>query len=99
MDKLIHDDRRTSMICNDGATIMKLFDIVCPVADIAKSQDAKVCSLKIGSSLSCALLFLFPFYQPFMHKLLNVARLGLLESLQNMDVVFKTLNFRLEMRP
>eukprot|EP00271_Cylindrocystis_brebissonii_P009210 TRINITY_DN23899_c0_g1_i1.p1 TRINITY_DN23899_c0_g1~~TRINITY_DN23899_c0_g1_i1.p1 ORF type:complete len:567 (+),score=140.01 TRINITY_DN23899_c0_g1_i1:352-2052(+) len=47
MDKLIHDkDRGTTTISNDGATIMKLLDIVHPAAktlvDIAKSQDAEV---------------------------------------------------------
>jgi hypothetical protein len=45
MDKLIHDDKQTSMICNDGGTIMKLLNIMCPISDIAKSQDVKVCSL------------------------------------------------------
>jgi hypothetical protein len=49
MDKLIHDDKGTTTISNDGATIMKLLDIVHPAAkilvDIAKSQDAEVCSL------------------------------------------------------
>jgi T-complex protein 1 subunit eta len=46
MDKLIHDDKGTTTISNDGATIMKLLDIVHPAAkilvDIAKSQDAEV---------------------------------------------------------
>eukprot|EP00246_Nothoceros_aenigmaticus_P005538 TRINITY_DN1766_c0_g2_i2.p1 TRINITY_DN1766_c0_g2~~TRINITY_DN1766_c0_g2_i2.p1 ORF type:complete len:256 (-),score=48.96 TRINITY_DN1766_c0_g2_i2:1087-1827(-) len=45
MDKLIHDAKGTT-ISNDGATIMKLLDIVHPAAkllvDIAKSQDAEV---------------------------------------------------------
>ncbi|EFJ16712.1 hypothetical protein SELMODRAFT_168086 [Selaginella moellendorffii] len=45
MDKLIHDDKGTT-ISNDGATIMKLLDVVHPGAkvlvDIAKSQDAEV---------------------------------------------------------
>ncbi|KAJ7530635.1 hypothetical protein O6H91_14G011800 [Diphasiastrum complanatum] len=45
MDKLIHDDKGTT-ISNDGATIMKLLDIVHPAAkilvDIAKSQDLEV---------------------------------------------------------
>jgi hypothetical protein len=45
MDKLILDDKQTSMICNDGATIMKLFNVMRHVSDIAKSQDVKVCSL------------------------------------------------------
>jgi len=101
MDKLIHDDKGTSTICNDGATIMKLLNIVHIVANIIKSQNVKVYSF-VGSSLSCALLFMFPFYNPFMHQLLNVARSGLLESLQSMDVVYyfsKTLNFKLKMGP
>ncbi|XP_050425022.1 T-complex protein 1 subunit eta [Adelges cooleyi] len=46
MDKLIVDSRGTVTISNDGATIMKISDIIHPAAktlvDIAKSQDAEV---------------------------------------------------------
>jgi len=46
MDKLIVDARGKATISNDGATIMKLLDVVHPAAktlvDIAKSQDAEV---------------------------------------------------------
>ena len=46
LDKLIVDSRGKATISNDGATIMKLLDIVHPAAktlvDIAKSQDAEV---------------------------------------------------------
>jgi len=46
MDKLMVDARGSATISNDGATIMKLLDIVHPAAktlvDIAKSQDAEV---------------------------------------------------------
>ncbi|CAH0559411.1 unnamed protein product [Brassicogethes aeneus] len=46
LDKLIVDNRGKATISNDGATIMKLLDIVHPGAktlvDIAKSQDAEV---------------------------------------------------------
>jgi hypothetical protein len=46
MDKLIHDDKGTTTISNDGATIMRLLDIVHPAAktlvDIARSQDSEV---------------------------------------------------------
>jgi len=46
MDKLIVDQNGKATISNDGATIMKLLDIVHPAAktlvDIAKSQDAEV---------------------------------------------------------
>lgn len=46
MDKLIINDGGQATISNDGATIMKLLDIVHPAArtlvDIAKSQDAEV---------------------------------------------------------
>lgn len=46
MDKLIVDTNGQATISNDGATIMKLLDIVHPAAktlvDIAKSQDAEV---------------------------------------------------------
>jgi T-complex protein 1 subunit eta len=45
MDKLIYEGHK-STISNDGATVMKLLDIVHPAArvlvDIAKSQDAEV---------------------------------------------------------
>jgi len=45
MDKLIHDGQRVT-ISNDGATIIKLLDIVHPAAktlvDIARSQDDEV---------------------------------------------------------
>lgn len=46
MDKLIVDNGGKATISNDGATIMKLLDVVHPAAktlvDIAKSQDAEV---------------------------------------------------------
>lgn len=46
MDKLIVDQRGSVTISNDGATIMKLLDIVQPAAkalvDIARAQDAEV---------------------------------------------------------
>lgn len=46
MDKLIVDNRGKATISNDGATIMKLLDVVHPAAktlvDIARSQDAEV---------------------------------------------------------
>ncbi|CAL5229846.1 g13255 [Coccomyxa viridis] len=46
MDKLVHDDRGKVTISNDGATIMRLLDIVHPaakvLADISMSQDAEV---------------------------------------------------------
>jgi len=46
MDKLMVDERAQVTISNDGATIMKLLDIVHPAAktlvDIARSQDAEV---------------------------------------------------------
>ena len=46
MDKLIVDSKGSSTISNDGATILKLLDVVHPAAktlvDIAKSQDAEV---------------------------------------------------------
>ncbi|CAH1766553.1 4063_t:CDS:10 [Entrophospora sp. SA101] len=46
MDKLIVDEKGEVTISNDGATIMKLLDIVHPAAktlvDIARSQDAEV---------------------------------------------------------
>lgn len=46
MDKLIVDNQAKATISNDGATIMKLLDVVHPagktLVDIAKSQDAEV---------------------------------------------------------
>lgn len=46
MDKLIHDDRGNTTISNDGATIMKLLEIVHPAArtlcEISLSQDSEV---------------------------------------------------------
>lgn len=46
MDKLIVSQDGKATISNDGATIMKLLDVVHPAAktlvDIAKSQDAEV---------------------------------------------------------
>lgn len=46
MDKLIVDDRGLATISNDGATILKLLDVVHPAArtlvDIARAQDAEV---------------------------------------------------------
>jgi T-complex protein 1 subunit eta len=46
MDKLIVNDRGEAQITNDGATILKLLDIVHPTArtlvDIARAQDAEV---------------------------------------------------------
>eukprot|EP00898_Chlorokybus_atmophyticus_P002236 jgi/Chlat1/3012/Chrsp201S03265 len=46
MDKLVHDDKGNTTISNDGATIMRLLEIVHPAAktlvDIAKSQDSEV---------------------------------------------------------
>ena len=46
MDKLVYDDKGNTTISNDGATIMKLLDIVHPAAkllcDISMSQDSEV---------------------------------------------------------
>ncbi|XP_059391920.1 T-complex protein 1 subunit eta isoform X2 [Carassius carassius] len=46
MDKLVVDNRGKATISNDGATILKLLDVVHPAAktlvDIARSQDAEV---------------------------------------------------------
>eukprot|EP00696_Hemimastix_kukwesjijk_P012503 gnl/Hemi2/25735_TR8643_c0_g1_i1.p1 gnl/Hemi2/25735_TR8643_c0_g1~~gnl/Hemi2/25735_TR8643_c0_g1_i1.p1 ORF type:complete len:605 (+),score=238.54 gnl/Hemi2/25735_TR8643_c0_g1_i1:95-1816(+) len=46
MDKLIYDEKGKVTVSNDGATIMKLLDVVHPAAkslvDIARSQDAEV---------------------------------------------------------
>ncbi|WVO16180.1 T-complex protein 1, eta subunit [Cryptococcus depauperatus] len=46
MDKLIVDDRGLATISNDGATILKLLDVIHPAArtlvDIARAQDAEV---------------------------------------------------------
>lgn len=51
MDKLIVDQGGKATISNDGATILKLLEIVHPAAktlvDIAKSQDAEVNNINI----------------------------------------------------
>lgn len=56
MDKLIVDQNGKSTISNDGATILKLLDIIHPAAktlvDIAKSQDAEVRTVLLHSSMS-----------------------------------------------
>lgn len=63
MDKLIHDDKGKTTISNDGATIMKLLDIVHPAAkilvDIAKSQDSEVLYLLFFYSLPPFVHYLF----------------------------------------
>ena len=52
MDKLIVDSRHNATISNDGATIMKLLDVVHPAArilvDIAKSPDFLAFIDKLG---------------------------------------------------
>jgi T-complex protein 1 subunit eta len=62
MDKLMVDSRGEVTISNDGATIMKLLDIVHPAAktlvDIARSQDAEVPEKKIFYAPFCCLFFL-----------------------------------------
>lgn len=58
MDKLMVDSRGEVTISNDGATIMKLLDIVHPAAktlvDIARSQDAEVLYTLTNASWSLA---------------------------------------------
>ncbi|XP_029819575.1 T-complex protein 1 subunit eta [Manacus vitellinus] len=65
MDKLIVDDRGKATISNDGATILKLLDVVHPAAktlvDIAKSQDAEV-----GGEPGCA-------REPAVNKIKDIA--------------------------
>lgn len=55
MDKLIHDEKGNTTISNDGATIMKLLDIVHPSArilvDIAKSQDSEVLIVSFAANM------------------------------------------------
>lgn len=50
MDKLIYGEGSQVTISNDGATVMKMLDIVHPAAktlvEIAKSQDSEVRALK-----------------------------------------------------
>lgn len=59
MDKLIVDSNGKTTISNDGATIMKLLEVVHPAAktlvDIAKSQDAEVRKLLLRNLLSYCL--------------------------------------------
>lgn len=67
MDKLIHDDKGGTTISNDGATIMKLLDIVHPAAsilvDIAKSQDSEVCTFSCPfCGERCRLFYILMFF-------------------------------------
>lgn len=56
MDKLIVDERGEATISNDGATILRLLDVVHPAAkimvDISRSQDAEVGD---GTTSTCLL--------------------------------------------
>ena len=56
MDKLVIDGKGESHITNDGATIVKMLDVVHPAArimiDVAKSQDAE-----IGDGTTSVVLF------------------------------------------
>jgi len=96
MDKLIHDGTRVT-ISNDGATIIKLLDVVHPAAktlvDIAKSQDDEVgdgttsVCLLAGEILAC----LKPFVEDGMHpqiiiKGLRIALQAALEKLRALAV-------------
>lgn len=67
MDKLIVDQNGKSTISNDGATILKLLDIIHPAAktlvDIAKSQDAEV-TIILSYSLISHLLKTMAVFRP-----------------------------------
>lgn len=53
MDKLVYEGENKVTISNDGATIMKLLDVVHPAAktlvDIAKSQDSEVAPNRLST--------------------------------------------------
>ena len=70
MDKLLVDDRYNATISNDGATIMKLLDVVHPatrvLVDIAKSQDAEV-----SGAVSCAMSGFAVFEMLFLCRVLR----------------------------
>jgi hypothetical protein len=76
MDKMMINERGQATISNDGATIMKLLDVVHPAArilvDIAKSQDAEVCLFYVLLLLSLMvvmiMLLLLCFTQHFQNK-------------------------------
>lgn len=57
MDKLIYGEGSSVTISNDGATVMKMLDIVHPAAktlvEIAKSQDSEVCALIPAPYVGC----------------------------------------------
>ena len=70
MDKLVVNERGEATISNDGATIMKLLDVVHPagrtLVDIAKSQDAEVGHILVQYSFVfnlfiCFIVFMFLF--------------------------------------
>ncbi len=58
MDKLIVSERGEAQITNDGATILKLLEIVHPAArtlvDIARAQDAEVGRRNDKCSATCS---------------------------------------------
>ena len=74
MDKLMVDSKGSATISNDGATIMKLLDVVHPAAktlvDIAKSQDAEVGD-GTTSVVILAGTYLFSSYSKEAKQLLN----------------------------
>ena len=75
MDKLIVNERGSATISNDGATIMKLLDVVHPatriLVDIAKSQDAEVrinTTLRSNTSVTPIICLFSCFYWCTMHN-------------------------------
>lgn len=64
MDKLVYDGQRTT-ISNDGATIMRLLDIVHPAAktlvDISMAQVGGIRSEYLESKPDCTVFFVFVF--------------------------------------
>lgn len=78
MDKLIVDNKGSSIISNDGATILAHLNVAHPAAkalvDISRSQDAEVRGVFLGVvSLFLSFLFLFcsldQFFFPFLEFL------------------------------
>ncbi|CAH0773645.1 unnamed protein product [Bemisia tabaci] len=93
MDKLIVDGNNKATVSNDGATILKLLDVVHPAAktivDIAKSQDAEVGDgtttvvLLAGEFLKAVKPFIEDGMHP--HVIIKAYRKALKEALDLLD--------------
>lgn len=88
MDKLVHDDKGTTTISNDGATIMRLLEIVHPAAktlvDIARSQDSEVRSARWLTNRHFVAELSARFTSNPKYGLMQIAKLSGSSSLRNL---------------